>query len=125
MYGDLKERFEDEVINNDWNEDERAELMTSMNIMCGNVEIDCAYSLYHGIVSHQWCHDSMVCDGQVWNNGFDDWMGPCDLIEDEDHSYDLWEIIMRDNRVCFVFESCYNPKFQILVPRSQMDSLQL
>ena len=141
--------------------------MALMNVMCGHVEIDCAYSMFNLGSSWDYFCRHEHCDGQTWHDGYDNYYDPCDYAgdhwdgnghwladhedddqedddhwdddhweddhwddddhwEDDDHSDGhLWEMIMRDNRVCFVFDSCYNPKFQILVPRSQMDSLQL
>ena len=53
MHGDLKERFENEVIHNP-DGDERASYMSTMNIMCGHVEIECAYTMFH--LGHE-CHE--------------------------------------------------------------------
>ena len=136
MHGDLAERFENEVLHNP-NEEERGSMMAVMNILCGHIEMECAYTMYRK--DQDECEDK--CQHQFWNEGDDDYVYPCyfsddhwedddhwddDHWEDDDHSDGhLWEMIMRENRVCFVFESSYNSIFQILVPRSQMDSLQL
>ena len=136
MHGDLKERFENEVLHNP-NEEERGGMMSVMNIQCGHVELECTYTLYR--LDHDECQEK--CQDQSWHEGFDHYVDPCDFIlesfpenlnddhwdddhwDDNDHwdghsKEDLWGMIMDDNRVCFVFDSCYNPKFQILVPRS-------
>ena len=41
-YGDLRERYENEVIYA--NHDERISFITAVNIMCGNADISCAYA---------------------------------------------------------------------------------
>ena len=41
-YGDLRERYENEVIYD--NHEERVSFITAVNIICGNVEPDCAYA---------------------------------------------------------------------------------
>ena len=41
-YGDLRERYENEVIYG--NHEERVSFITVVNIICGNVEVDCAYA---------------------------------------------------------------------------------
>ena len=130
IHGDLKERFENEVINNHDSE-ERDYMMATMNVMCGNIPIECAYAMERQ--DHDGCFH--YCDHWLWNHGHDEWEEACHVIqedddhwnddhwdddhwdddhwEDDDHSDDedspfiLWEIIMRDNRVCFVFESRY------------------
>ena len=43
--GDLQQRYEDEVINID--HPDRDAMMSIMNTMCGNIELDCAYGTYH------------------------------------------------------------------------------
>ena len=43
--GDLRQRYEDEVINID--HPDRDAMMSIMNVMCGNMELDCAFSTYH------------------------------------------------------------------------------
>ena len=43
-YGDLRERYENEVIY-DYHE-ERDSFLTAVNIICGNVEVECAYAAY-------------------------------------------------------------------------------
>ena len=42
--GDLQQRYEDEVINTD--HPDRDPMMSIMNTMCGNIELDCAYASY-------------------------------------------------------------------------------
>ena len=46
MHGDLKEFYEYEVIDAPDDED-RESMMSVMNIMCGNIEIECAYAAFH------------------------------------------------------------------------------
>ena len=46
MHGDLKEFYEYQVIDAPDGEDREA-MMSVMNIMCGNVEIECAYAAFH------------------------------------------------------------------------------
>ena len=41
-YGDLRERYENEVIYD--NHDERISFITVVNIICGNAEPSCAYA---------------------------------------------------------------------------------
>ena len=41
-YGDLRERYENEVIYD--NHEERVSFITVVNIMCGNADISCAYA---------------------------------------------------------------------------------
>ena len=41
-YGDLRERYENEVIYD--NHEERVSFLTVVNIICGNVEVECAYA---------------------------------------------------------------------------------
>ena len=43
MRGDLKELFEREVLDAPEGE-EREGMMSVMNVMCGNIKIDCAYA---------------------------------------------------------------------------------
>ena len=41
-YGDLRERYENEVIYD--NHEERVSFLTVVNIICGNVDVECAYA---------------------------------------------------------------------------------
>ena len=45
MRGDLKELYEREVLDAPDGE-EREKMMSVMNIMCGNIETDCAYAAF-------------------------------------------------------------------------------
>ena len=45
MRGDLKELYEREVLDAPDGE-EREKMMSLMNIMCGNIEIDCAFAAF-------------------------------------------------------------------------------
>ena len=45
MHGNLKEVYEREVLDAPDGE-EREKMMSVMNIMCGNIEIDCAYAAF-------------------------------------------------------------------------------
>ena len=45
MRGDLKDDYEREVLDAPDGE-EREKMMSVMNIMCGNIEIDCAYAAF-------------------------------------------------------------------------------
>ena len=42
--GDLKERYENEVINLD--HPDRDAMMSVMNSICGNMELECSYAVY-------------------------------------------------------------------------------
>ncbi len=46
MHGDLRAKFEREIINMPAS-DERDLEMGLMNILCGNVEMQCAYAAFH------------------------------------------------------------------------------
>ena len=49
MHGDLKELYESQVLDApDFGEegDQRAYMMSLMNVMCGNIEIECAYAAF-------------------------------------------------------------------------------
>merc|ERR1719394_1126052 len=49
-YGDLRERYENEVIYA--NHDERISFLTVVNVICGNVDVECAYAA-HATVSEK------------------------------------------------------------------------
>ena len=53
--GDLRELYEREVLGAPDGE-EREKMMSVMNIMCGNIEIDCAYAAFD--------HDDSIRDGR-------------------------------------------------------------
>jgi len=100
-YGDLRERYENEVIYA--NHDERISFITVVNIMCGNADISCAYASSgvgwslllgadHGPAQDycwQYCHSSEM------DRGIDDFVDPCstelwDVMEGDDH-WDHWD----------------------------------
>ena len=85
--------------------------MALMNVMCGNVDIQCAYASYKysvGRAEEYECRE--MCKGQDWFLGFDDYIHPCD--SDDDHPDDEYSFLNTlltravDN-VSFEFESCY------------------
>merc|ERR1719394_127424 len=91
-YGDLKELFEQQV--NQYNDES---MLALMNVMCGNVEIQCVYAIhfYHSNGGDQQrCFEN--CRGQSWDAGHDNYVEPCDdnfsgiWWEDDDHR-DEWE----------------------------------
>ena len=113
MHGDLNRPFEDQLIHNPW-ADDRFGLMSTMNILCGHVEIECAYTMSY---KSDECHDQ--CNGQNWNDGLDNYYEACDFIEnhwvhednwgDEQHwGNDLWTMLFEDNKVCCPLDSYIN-----------------
>merc|ERR1712131_290105 len=84
--GDLQQRYEDEVINIDHSD--RDAMMSVMNAICGNLELECAYASYfyseHNYYDPEdaeesgaieWCEAE--CDGSQWDEGIDDFTPPC------------------------------------------------
>ena len=78
MHGDLREKYENEIIINPVNGHSK-DVMVLMNVMCGNIRMDCAYAnhLYLNWQMHEHeCHE--LCLDQYWDVGFDDWQSPCE-----------------------------------------------
>ena len=88
IHGDLKERFENEVIHNH-DLEERDYMMATMNVICGNIPIDCAYAMERQ--DHDGCFH--YCDHWYWHHGYDEWEEACHVIqEDNDHwDDDHWD----------------------------------
>jgi len=83
MYGDLKDVFEREVIHNQ-HEEENHGTMALMNVMCRNVDIDCAYATRRYSVGRAEEHECReMCEGQHWAIDFDHHIDPCDHPDDE------------------------------------------
>jgi len=93
MHGDLKEFYEYEVIDAPDDED-RESMMTVMNVMCGNIEIECAYAAFHhwdsvrngrnifeklaeAVETPELKECRQKCKGQMWDKAFDDMVNPC------------------------------------------------
>jgi len=93
MHGDLKEFYEYEVIDAPDDED-RESMMSVMNIMCGNIEIECAYAAFHhwdsvrngrnifeklaeAVETPELKECRQKCKGQMWDLAFDDMVNPC------------------------------------------------
>merc|ERR1711914_656 len=82
-YGDLRERYENEVIYA--NHDERISFITAVNIMCGNADISCAYassgvgwSLLLGTdIGRAQGHCLHYCHSSEMDRGIDDFVDPC------------------------------------------------
>jgi len=97
MHGDLKELYESQVLDApDFGEegDQRAYMMSLMNVMCGNIEIECAYAafdLWDGVRDGRNIFEKLAeavetpemkkcrekCKGQMWDKAFDDMVNPC------------------------------------------------
>merc|ERR1711917_158719 len=97
MHGDLKELYEYQVLDApDFGEegDQRRAMMSVMNIMCGNMEIECAYAAFEfwdsvrdgrnifeklaeAVESPEMTKCREKCKGQMWDKGFDDMVKPC------------------------------------------------
>ena len=109
MYGDLKDVFEREVIHNQ-HEEENHGTMALMNVMCGNVDIDCAYATGRYSVGRAEEHECReMCEGQHWAIGFDDYIDPCDGNDDHHEENMLWNILMSTSvdNVSFALDSYY------------------
>ena len=95
LHGDLQQSFEDEIVHDQSRLDWFA-FMSTMNVMCGNVDIECAYTMYW---KSDECHEK--CNGQHWYDGYDNYYDACDFIEnhweppqweDDDHwDDDHWD----------------------------------
>ena len=46
MQGDLTELYRTQVIDAPDSKDDKRKMMSVMNVMCGNVEIECAYAAF-------------------------------------------------------------------------------
>ena len=116
-YGDLKELFEQQV----YQYNDEGMLNVLMNVMCGNVEIQCVYAIhfYHSKGGDQQrCFEN--CRGQSWDAGHGNYVDPCAdnfsgiRREDDDHRDEcednsegnsptaLWQPLMENNKVSFL-----------------------
>ena len=103
--GDLRQKYEDEVIHNDDN----GHIMGIKNVMCGAIDIGCLFEALH-----YWNYDSSedecreMCGDQQWDVGFSEWYSPCegrdyedDHWEDDHWEDDHWEDDDEDHEVDF------------------------
>merc|ERR1712147_97751 len=96
LSGDLRDQFEKEVINSP-ESDDRTSMMAVMNIMCGNVTMDCAYAaqahwdqvkgarnvfedLAEAVETEEKQTCLEQCDGQMWNEGHNNFVEPCSSL---------------------------------------------
>merc|ERR1711990_752526 len=97
MHGDLKELYEYQVIDAlDFGEEgeQRAYMMSLMNVMCGNMEIECAYAAFdlwdsvqqgrnifeklaEAVETPEMAKCREKCKGQMWDKAFGDMVNPC------------------------------------------------
>ena len=91
MYGDLREKYENEVIHTSTDSDSKhiKDIMVLKNIMCGNIGLYCAKAIinyWNYVGKEKRCrrecgmdsNDDWQWDG-LWDVGFDDpiWKDPC------------------------------------------------
>ena len=87
MHGDLRDWYEDNVLSAPEDDETRIEMLSLVNIVCGNVEMECAYAAYHfwkseidggNILQQKVCAEE--CKDQAWDQGFDDYVNPCSSL---------------------------------------------
>ena len=77
MHGDLREKYENEVIDPALSNSK--DVMVLMNVMCGNIRMDCAYAAHYYWNWQMYEHECLEhCLDQHWDVGFDDLQSPCE-----------------------------------------------
>jgi len=99
-YGDLRELYQNEVLNAPETGDragDRHSMMSLMNVMCGNMELECAYAAYEhwetvkdgrnifeklaeAVETPEKKECLEKCEGQEWDKGIDDMVEPCSSL---------------------------------------------
>ena len=89
MHGDLREKYENEVIHNSTDSDSNhiKDIMILKNIMCGNIGPFCAKAImdyWNYKEEAHYCRRECGMDSTddwqwngLWDVGFDDWQDPC------------------------------------------------
>ena len=81
MYGEYRDWYRINVVDGPESDEERLLIISFVNMMCGNVEKECAYAMYHfslgdRLASVDECRNDCRYENS-WDSGFHEYELPC------------------------------------------------